>query len=125
MAGGIVMGLAWLMPDGETCRGFFKFLPRKFSLTLEDYHISEVTQVENFLMKENTTNHSNFTKLIHLRELQKDHILNDLILCISQSIGDNRYLRAPDSSELIPEPVIELAERLLEVRSKLHQHMGA
>jgi len=123
MAWDELMGLAWFMPDGETSRGFFKFLPRKYSHTLEDYHSSEVTQLETILLKDNTITHSNITQLIGLRELQKDHILNDLILSISQSVGENRHLKAPHSSELIPEPVMELTERFLEVRKKLFQQL--
>jgi len=118
------MGFTWWMPDDQTCRGFFKYLPRRYLTDLEDFTSVEITQIEDLLLRDNTKNHSNSTDLINLRELQKDHLLNDFILCVHQSIGNSRYLRIPDSHELIPDTAIEFAERLLAIRKRLLKRLG-
>ena len=124
MVGDELMGFAWLMPDDQTCRGYFKYLPRRYLADLEHFNSVEITQIEDSLLRDNTKKHSNYTDLINLRELQKDHLLNDFILCVHQSIGNSRYLRIPDSHEIIPDTVTEFAERLLAIRKVLLKRLG-
>ena len=70
------MGLAWWMPDTETPRGFFKFLPRNYLDNQQHLSETEIVQLEKMLLKDQSTGGlANASELIRLRELQKDHIL--------------------------------------------------
>ena len=118
------MGLAWWMPDTETSRGFFKFLPRNYLENQEHLRETEIVQLEDMLLKDQSTGGlANASELIRLRELQKDHILNDMILCINQSLNGNRQLRSPSTAELIQEDVVDIVERLFIVRKKLMESL--
>ena len=118
------MGLAWWMPDTETSRGFFKFLPRNYLDNQQHLSESEILQLEEMLLKDQSTGGlANASELIRLRELQKDHILNDMILCINQSLNGNRQLRCPSTHDLIQEDVVDIVERLFVVRKKLLERL--
>ena len=118
------MGLAWWMPDTETSRGFFKFLPRNYLENQQHLSETEIVQLEEMLLKDHSTGGlANASELIRLRELQKDLILNDMILCINQSLNGNRQLRCPSTPDLIQEDVADIVERLFTVRKKLMERL--
>ena len=120
------MGFAWKMPDSETSQGYFRYLPRRFSEDLEPISSSEITQIENLLLQEYSSSHlSNAKELIVIRELEKDHILNDLILIVNQALNGNKFLRPPETEDLIHEDVSNLIERLFVVREALLKKLEA
>tara|TARA_B100001250_G_C19812384_1_gene796346 strand:+ start:3379 stop:3759 length:381 start_codon:yes stop_codon:yes gene_type:complete len=125
MVGGVTLGLAWKMPDSETTKGYFRFLPRRFSEGLESFSSAEITQLEAHLSREYSSSHSsNAKELILMRELEKDHILNDLILIVNQALNGNRHLRPPATENLIHQDVSNLVGRLFAVREALLKKMG-
>ena len=119
------MGFAWRMPDTETSRGYFRFLPRNFSENLEPFSLKEIEQIEELLSKEKSVSrNSEAEELIRIRELQKDQTLNDLLLVVFQSLNGNRYLRPPNTEDLIHQVVSDLLERLFAVRESLLKKLG-
>tara|TARA_Y100001968_G_C19339092_1_gene708493 strand:- start:363 stop:725 length:363 start_codon:yes stop_codon:yes gene_type:complete len=118
------MGLAWWMPDTETSHGFFKFLPRNYSENQQHLSETELIQLENILLTDPSTGGlANASELIRLRELQKDSILNDMVLCVNQSLNGNSQLRSPPTSDLIQEDVADIVERLFLVRKRLMERL--
>tara|TARA_B100000214_G_C23674110_1_gene493337 strand:- start:115 stop:492 length:378 start_codon:yes stop_codon:yes gene_type:complete len=125
VVGGVIVGFAWWMPDTETSRGYFRFLPRNFSENLESFSLEEIEQIEELLSKENSASRqSEAIELIRIRELQKDQTLNDLLLVIVQSLNGNRNLRPPNTEDLIHQDVSDLLERLFTVRESLLKKLG-
>jgi len=118
------MGLAWRMPDSETSRGFFKFLPRDPQDEHTPPSAAEIRQLEDILLGENSsTDLSSGSELIRLRELQKDSILNDLSLCAIQALNGNNHLRCPPTPVLIQPRVADIIDRLLIAREKLFERL--
>jgi len=114
------MGLAWWMPDTETVRGFYKFIPRNFQEMPPLTNAAEIKQLEEIVLGDDSASQlSNASELIRLRELQKDRILYDLNLCANQSLNENTSLRCPPSTKLIQPRVTDIIERLFNVRTKL------
>jgi len=116
------MGLTpwWRMPDTETVRGFYKFIPRNFREIPPITSAVEIKQLEDILLGDKSASQlSNASELIRLRELQKDRILYDLNLCANQALNENTNLRCPPTMKLIQPHVKDIVERLFIVRAEL------
>jgi len=121
------MGFSWWMDSSEiSIKGFFKFLPRRHLLNLDIVSNSEIKYLEERIMKSDNmiSNQSDYSELIRLRELQKDIILNDMVLCVEQCFKNSRQLETPNSEDLLPLEFIDVAKRVIGLRKKLVERIS-
>ena len=112
------MGLAWMMPSGDSTKGFFKFLPSNGESVEFRPSRSEIARLEKVLLEEKSdgTTPDTIASLIRIKEEQKDWILCQLPLCVKDGLNGSRHLRCPPTIVLISPQIIELVERLHTVR---------
>ena len=116
------MGLTpwWWMPDTETVRGFYKFIPRNSREAPPITSAAEIKQLEETVLGNDSASQiSNASELNRLRELQKDRILHDLNLCANQALNENTSLHCPPTTKLIQPHVTDIIIRLFNVRTIL------
>ena len=121
------MGFAWRMDSSEvSANSFFKFLPRRHSLNLDIVSNSEIKMIEERILSSGDTisKQSDNSELFRLRELQKDIILNDMVLCVKQSFMNSKQLKIPNSEDLLPSELVDVAQRMIELRKKLVMRIG-
>jgi hypothetical protein len=127
MVGGLTMGLAWWMDSSEiSANSFFKFLPRRHLLNLDIVSNTEIKMIEERILSSGDTisKQSDNSELFRLRELQKDIILNDMVLCVEQSFMNSKQLKIPHSEDLLSSELVDVAQRMIELRKKLVKRIG-
>tara|TARA_B110000014_G_C20068576_1_gene557051 strand:+ start:95 stop:460 length:366 start_codon:yes stop_codon:yes gene_type:complete len=115
------MGLMWWLPDSQSFRGYFKFLPRNDESVGLEPSKTEIIGLERSLLSnpdDGSANHLAF-ELIRIREQQKDWLLNQLPTYVHSSLNGSKHLHSPPSVELISPLLIELIEEVHLIRSLL------
>ena len=115
------MGFTWwfIRSDEVSIERYFKFIPTAFNPDLQYIRSPEIKMLEERLSQNESVQMSNNSELIRLRELEKDSSLNDMILVFNQCFKNSKYLKSPKSEELISRELIELAQRILDIRKQL------
>ncbi len=115
------MGLAWWLPDIESPREYFKFLPRNDESTGLSPSKKEIIGLEKKLLSDfddGSASHLAF-EIIRIREQQKDWLLSQLQEYVKSSLNHSNFLRCPPSADLISPLAIELIEDMHKIRSVL------
>ena len=116
----IDLGFAWFMgSDDVSIERYFKFSPTIFNPNLEYNRSPEIEMLEDKLNHTESVHMSNNTELLRLRELEKDAVLNDMILVFNQCFKNSKNLKSLKSEDLISQELIDLAQRILKNREKL------
>ena len=115
----IELGLSWWKSDEISVERYFKFIPSKYDSRIILQRSSEIENLENRLMGNETVHISDNSQLIRLRELEKDVNLNDLLLVFDQCFKNSKNLISPKTEELISQDMIRMAERILAIKKKL------
>ena len=119
------MGLAWWLPDEETCEDFFKFLPRGDFKLNQHVTLADIQQVEAKILKQtNVSQASDIHSVIRLRESQKDQNLLVLKQDIDQLFVACKELSSPSTQQLISPELNELLEKIYVLRSSLLDKVG-
>jgi|TARA_B100000579_G_C22825274_1_gene852746 hypothetical protein len=115
------MGLAWFLPDTESTSAFFHFLPQHVEPTSRSPSNSEIEREEKSLLTGNETGGTDaaIVALIELREEQKDWNLGQLPSCVEDALDGSPHLHCPPTISLISPQLIDLIERLHNIRPGL------
>ncbi len=116
------MGLAWWMDSSEvSVPSFFKFLPRRYLPDMEYVSTLEKNMFEKKILESNNipSKLSDHSEWIRLCELEKDQMLNSMLLCVEQCFKNSKELKVPNSEDLLSSEILEVLSRMLEVRKKL------
>jgi len=124
--GGIVLGFAWRMPEGESLESYFNFYHYQNTPNSSKPMLSEILHEEKILLSEESpvSKTSSVIDLIKFRELEKDWNLSELSLIIEEYLSYSKYLKCPPAHHLMPSSIINLLERFYEVRAKLVETLG-
>jgi len=121
------MGFSWWMDSSEvSVDNFFKYLPRRHLSTLDTVTLSEIKMIEERILSSEHTisRQSDNSELIRLRELQKDIILNDMVLCVKQCFMNSTQLKIPASEDLLSSELVDVGQRMIKLRKKLIKRIG-
>lgn len=121
MGGEWIMGLAWFLPDTQSTRGFFHFLPQHVESTTRPPSNTEIEREERSLLETNERGQTDasIVALIELREEQKDWNLGQLPSCVEDALDASSHLCCPPTVSLVSPQVIALVERLHNIRHSL------
>jgi len=116
------MGFAWWMDSSKiSVPSFFKFLPRKYLRDLEYVSTSEKNMFEKQILESKNipSKLSDHSEWIRLCELEKEQMLNSMLLCVEQCFRNSKELKVPRSQDLLSSEILEVLSRIVEVREKL------
>ena len=121
------MGLAWFLPDTESTRSFFHFLPQHTEPATHPPSITEIEMEETQLLSndEDGKTDTSIVGLIELRESQKDWNLGQLPSCVADALDDSPHLQCPPTIALVSPQIIALVERLHNLRPHLLEKLEA
>ena len=117
----IKLGLAWGYNKQQIPAGiYFKYLQSKYDSYMRIPGDSDVEYLEERIIDSGESIHMSHNKeLLSIRELQKDAILNDLNFVVAQCFAGKKYLKPPKSEDLVAKEMLDLADRIVNIRQKL------
>ena len=106
------MGLAWWMKNAEvTAKRFFHYLPMTSAPSFEQISQAEIDSIEQEFINAGSSSSTTLGRLLDLREQQKESIFSDLHLLVKQC--NNKYIKVPETEDLLPYDLLELAEEFV------------
>lgn len=112
------MGLAWwIKKTYVTPKRYFHFFPNGNLTPSNNPSYAEIDQLEERLANSTLNNAAEFAGLLEAKERQKDHIFSNMYAVLNQCRSKN--IRVPPSEKLLPDEVLDLANRIVKIREKL------
>ena len=120
------MGLTWpwWMPDGVSLESFFHFYHNKNRTGTKKPSLAEISSEEKKINSNSTDKHSSAYNLIKLRELEKDFRLEDLVIVLNSIFKDLETLQSINGKELLPSFIVEMSNRIFEIRAQILSNLG-
>ena len=112
------MGLAWwIKKTYVTPKRYFHFFPDRNLTPSENPSFAEIEQLEQRLAESTLNSAAELAVLLDAQERKKDHIFSSMYAILDQCRTKN--IRVPPSEKLLPDEVLDLAQRIVNIREKL------
>lgn len=112
------MGLAWwIKKTYVTPKRYFHFFPDRNLTPSENPSFAEIEQLEQRLAESTLNSAAELAVLLDAQERKKDHIFSSMYAILDQCRTKN--IRVPPSEKLLPDEVLDIAQRIVNIREKL------
>ena len=112
------MGLAWWIKKTYiTPVRYFHFIPNRNLTPSENPSFAEIEQLEQRLADSSVNSAAELAGLLDAQERQKDQIFSNMYAVLDQCKSKN--IRVPPSEKLLPDEILDLAHRIVNIREKL------
>jgi|SaaInlV_125m_DNA_1040241.scaffolds.fasta_scaffold75534_2 hypothetical protein len=112
------MGLAWWIKKTYiTPVRYFHFIPNRNLTPSDKPSFSEIEQLEQRLGNSTLNSAAELASLLEAQERQKDHIFSNMYAVLEQCSSKN--IHVPPSEKLLPDEILDLAHRIVNIREKL------
>ena len=112
------MGLAWWIEKTYiTPKRYFHFFPNRNLTPSENPSFAELEQLEQRLANSSVNSAAELAGLLDAQERQKDQIFSNMYAVLDQCKSKN--IRVPASEKLLPDEILDLAHRIVNIREKL------
>ena len=117
------MGLAWwIQKTYTTPKRYFHFFPNRSRKHSNNPSFAEIDQLEQRLANSTLNSAAELAVLLEVQERQKDHIFSNMHAVLDQC--KSKKIRVPPSEKLLPDEVLDLAHRIVNIREKLLEQKG-
>jgi hypothetical protein len=112
------MGFAWWIKKTYiTPKRYFHFFPNRNLTPSENPSFAEIEQLEQRLADSSVNSAAELAGLLDAQERQKDQIFSNMYAVLDQCKSKN--IRVPASEKLLPDEILDLAHRIVNIREKL------